>query len=59
MILSMEINNKKYNKIDNLENFINIPSYSNEEQINNIKKRKLELLKLLDFSSSIGTTNNI
>ena len=59
MILSMEINNKKYNKFDNLENFINIPSYSNEEQINNIKKRKLELLKLLDFSSSIGTTNNI
>ena len=38
-------------------NYINIHSYINEEQINNIKKRKLELLKLLDFSSNIGTNN--
>ena len=54
-----EINNKINNKFgnNNLENYINIPSNSNEEKRNNIKKRKLELLKLLDFSSSIGNNN--
>ena len=40
------------------DNYINIPSYINEEQINNIKKRKLELLKFLDFSSNIGANYN-
>lgn len=53
----IETENNFINNID-LENYINIPSYLNEEQINNIKKRKLELLKLLDFSSNIGTNYN-
>ena len=53
-----EINNCKINSTD--ENPINKDpiSYITEEQLNNIKKRRLELLKFLDFSSSIGTNFN-
>ncbi len=40
------------------ENNINNNSNINIDQLNNIKKRRLELLKLLDFSSSIGTNVN-
>ena len=62
LIIPIEINykinynNKKSN--NNFENYINIHSNSNESKINNIKKRKLELLKFLDFSSSIGNNNS-
>ena len=48
---------KDYKIYNNYENPIN-NSNINEEQLNNIKKRRLELLKFLDFSSSIGTNLN-
>ena len=51
-------NENNYINNNYLVNYLNIPSNINEEQINNIKKRKIELLKLLDFSSNIGTNNN-
>ena len=50
--------NDNYNSM--LESYINFPSYMNEdqEQTNNITRRRLELLKLLEFSSNIGTNYN-
>ena len=51
---------KNYNMNNTYENLKNNNSISNitEEQLNNIKKRRIELLKFLDFSSSIQTNIN-
>ena len=52
-IKNYKINNTYENPINNKS-----ISYITEEQLNNIKKRRIELLKFLDFSSSIGTDFN-
>ena len=58
-IIHLGLKSDKNKTRNNLENYINIPSSSNHhniEQSQNINKRRLELIKLLDFSSSIGNT---
>ena len=53
--------NNKNEEINNMSNFNNINSYEyikENEQINNVKRRRLDLLKLLNFSSKIGIDYN-
>ena len=51
---------KKDKKICGLENYIDIPSSDRNiiEKTQKISRRRMELIKLLDFSSSIGTPCN-
>ena len=54
-IISMNSFNKNINK--NIKKHLNISSNQIKEDINNVKRRKMELLKFLNFSSNIGINN--
>ena len=55
IIISMNSFNKNINK--DIQKNLNISSNKIKEDFNNVKRRKMDLLNVLNFSSNIGINN--